>query len=92
MLLTTNAIVLSALKYKDSSLIVSCYTKELGVQSYILHHIFKAKKGKLNPAYFQLLTQLEVQTNYKPNQSLHLFRSGRPSSQRVQKCSINVYC
>lgn len=71
MLLTTNAIVLSALKYKDSSLIVSCYTKELGVQSYILHHIFKAKKGKLNPAYFQLLTQLEVQTNYKPNQSLH---------------------
>jgi len=71
MLLTTNAIVLSALKYKDSSLIVSCYTEELGVQSYILHHIFKTKKGKLNPAYFQLLTQLEIQTNYKPNQSLH---------------------
>ena len=71
MLLNTNAIVLSALKYKDSSLIVSCYTKELGVQSYILHHIFKTKKGKLNPAYFQLLTQLEIQTNYKPNQSLN---------------------
>lgn len=71
MLLTTKAIVLSALKYKDSSLIVSCYTKELGVQSYILHHIFKAKKGKLNPAYFQLLTQIEIQTSYKPNQSLH---------------------
>jgi len=71
MLLNTKAIVLSALRYKDSSLIVSCYTKELGVQSYILHHIYKAKKGKLNPAYFQLLTQLEIQTNYKPNQSLH---------------------
>jgi len=71
MLLTTNAIVLSALKYKDSSLIVSCYTKELGIKSYILHHVFKAKKSKLNPAYFQLLTQLEIQTNYKTNQSLH---------------------
>jgi len=71
MLLTTNAIVLSALRYKDNSLIVSCYTEELGIQSYILHHIFKTKKGILNPAYFQLLTQLEIQTNYKTNQSLH---------------------
>jgi len=71
MLLSTKAIVLSALKYKESSLIVSCYTEELGLQSYILHHIFKTKKRKLNPAYFQLLTQLEIHTNYKPNQSLH---------------------
>ena len=71
MLLNTNAIVLSALKYKESSLIVSCYTKELGVQSFILHHVFKSKKSKINPAYFQLLTQLEVQINYNPNQSLH---------------------
>jgi len=71
MLLTTKAIVLSALKYKDSSLIVSCYTKELGVQSYILHHIFKSKKEKLNPAYFQPLTQIEIQTSYKPSQTLH---------------------
>lgn len=71
MLLFTKAIVLSALKYKDSSLIVSCYTEGLGLQSYILHHVYKTKKGKLNPAYFQLLTQLEIHTNYKPNQSLH---------------------
>ncbi len=71
MLLNTNAVVLSALKFKENSLIVSCYTKEFGVQSYILHHIFKSKKGKLNPAYFQLLTQLEIQTNFKQNQTLH---------------------
>jgi DNA repair protein RecO (recombination protein O) len=71
MLQNTDAIVLSSLRYKESSLIVSCYTKELGVQSYILHHIFKAKKSKINPAYFQLLTQLEIQTNYKSNQNLH---------------------
>lgn len=71
MITTTSAIVLSALKYKDSSLIVSCYTREFGVQSYILHYIFKSKKGKLNPAYFQLLSQLEIQVNPKQNQSLH---------------------
>ena len=70
MISTTKAIVLSALKYKDSSLIVTCYTLEYGVQSYILHYIFKSKKGKVNPAYFQLLSQLEIQVSNKPNQSL----------------------
>ena len=71
MITTTKAIVLSALKYKDSSLIVTCYTYDFGVQSYILHHIFKSKKGKLNPAYFQVLSQLEIQVNQKKNQTLH---------------------
>jgi DNA repair protein RecO (recombination protein O) len=71
MIATTKAIVLSALKYKDSSLIVTCYTMEYGVQSYILHHILKSKKGKLNPAYFQVLSQLEIQVHQKQNQSLH---------------------
>ena len=97
MLLTTNAIVLSAIKYKDSSLIVSCYTKELGVQSYILHHIFKTKKGKLNPAYFQLLTQLEIQTNHKPNQSLHkitevkLHHSYISIHTNIYKSSVSIF-
>lgn len=71
MIATTNAIVLSAIKYKDTSLIVSCYTQNFGVQSYILHHIFKSKKGKINAAYFQLLSQLEIQINFKQNQTLH---------------------
>jgi DNA repair protein RecO (recombination protein O) len=70
MITTTKAIVLSALKYKDSSLIVTCYTFEYGIQSYILHHVLKSKKGKLNPSYFQALSQLEVQVSHKENQSL----------------------
>lgn len=70
MISTTKAIVLSAMKYKDSSLIVTCYTMSHGVQSYILHHVLKSKKGKINPGYFQVLSQLELQVNHKPNQSL----------------------
>jgi len=90
MLLTTKAIVLSALKYKDSSLIVTCYTKELGVQSYILHHIFKSKKGKINPAYFQILTQLEIQTSNKPNQSLHKINDVK-LQHNYQTLHTNIY-
>ena len=71
MVAKTKAIVFSALKYKDSSLIVTCYTLDYGVQSYILHHILKSKKGKLNPAYFQVLSQLEIQVTHKQNKTLH---------------------
>ncbi len=71
MKIQTNAIVLSALKHKDTSLIVRCYTQKYGLQSYVLHHILKAKKGKINSAYFQVLSQLEINATHKPNQTLH---------------------
>ena len=56
MIVETKAIVLSAIKYGDTDLIVKCYT-ESGVKSYLLKRIFK-KKGKLKVSYFQPLTQL----------------------------------
>ena len=90
MLLNTNAIVLSAIKFKEHSLIVSCYTKEIGIQSYILHHIFKSKKGKLNPAYFQLLTQLEIQTDFKQNQSLHKISEVK-LKHSYESMHVNIY-
>ncbi len=70
MIVTTKAIVLSALKYADYDLIVKCYT-EIGIKTFLLKRIFKQKKGKLSPAFFQLLTQLEITANFKPNKTLH---------------------
>ena len=43
----TKAIVLSSLKYNDSSLIVKCYTEDEGLKSYLIRGILKAKKGGL---------------------------------------------
>ena len=40
----TDAIVISSLKYRDSSLIVRCYCKELGLRSFMLKGILAAKK------------------------------------------------
>lgn len=71
MLVHTSGIILGKLKYQDHSLIVNCYTKECGLQSYILHHILKKKKGKINPAYFLPLSQLELRATHKNNQTLH---------------------
>ena len=61
---TTKGIVLSALKYGDTSLIVKCFTEQDGVKSYLIRGVLKSKKGKLKPAYFQPLTQLLLTANH----------------------------
>lgn len=70
MLITTNAIVLSKIKYKDNDLIVKCYTQQLGVVSFLLRGVLKSKKGHIKSAYFQPLSQLQLIVNYKENRSL----------------------
>ena len=70
MLITTNAIVLSKLKYRDNDLIVKCYTQQLGVVSFLLRGVLKSKKGSTKVAYFQLLSQLQIMFLHKNNRSL----------------------
>lgn len=71
MLTKNNSIVLSKLKYRDYDLIVKCYTQQRGVVSYLLRGVLKSKKGKTKTVYFQALSQLQIEENFKPNQSLH---------------------
>lgn len=71
MLVKTTGIVLSKLKYQEHSLIVKCYTKDFGVKSYLLSYVLKNKKGKINPAYFQVLSQIEYSAIHKSNKDLH---------------------
>ena len=66
-MLTTNAIVLSKIRYRDNDLIVKCYTEKFGIKSYLLKNALKSKKGKFKPAYFQLLTLLDIQADHKDN-------------------------
>ena len=70
MLITTNAIVLSKLRYKVNDLIVKCYTHERGVVSFLLRGILKSRKGNSKTAYFQLLSQLQIVFTHKNSRSL----------------------
>lgn len=72
MLITTNAIVLSKLKYKDNDLIVKCYTQQLGVVSFLLRGVLKSKKSNTKAAYFQPLSQLQLHIVHKENRSLQM--------------------
>jgi DNA repair protein RecO (recombination protein O) len=64
MIETSKTIVLSTIKYGDTSLIASCYTERFGIKSFILKGILKSRKGKIKPAYFQPLTLLNTTANF----------------------------
>lgn len=70
MLVNTKAIVLSAIKYGESDLIIKCYTED-GVRSYITKGILKSRNGKLNIAYFQPLNQLQLTAKHNNKGTLN---------------------
>lgn len=74
MLITTNAIVLSKIRYKDNDLIVKCYTQHLGIVSFLLRGVLKSNKSSSKIAYFQLLSQLQLIINHNSNRSLQVIK------------------
>ena len=79
MQVTTKAIVLTSIKYGDTSLIVKMYTQQNGIKSYILKGVLSARKGKLKAAYFQPLAQLELVAVHKDKGTLEHIREVRAS-------------
>ncbi len=77
MQVTTNAIVLSSLKYGDTSLIVKAFTASDGLKSYLLKGVLTSKKGKLRAALFQPLTQLELVANHRNKGTLETIREAK---------------
>ncbi|RMA66158.1 DNA repair protein RecO [Ulvibacter antarcticus] len=77
MLVSTNAIVFSSLKYSEADLIVSCFTETDGIKSYLLRGILKSRKGKLKSSFFQPLTQLELIAFHKNKGTLESIREAK---------------
>lgn len=65
MLVRTQAIVISALKYGEADLIVKAYTLSDGLKTYMLKGVLKSKKGKFKASMFQSLTRLEIIANHR---------------------------
>lgn len=59
MLSKTSALVLGAVKYGDSSVILKTYTREEGIRNFIVGGV-RTKKGPLKPAMTQVLAQLNL--------------------------------
>ncbi|NHM06044.1 DNA repair protein RecO [Flavobacterium sp. CYK-4] len=74
MLVKTQAIVLSTLKFQEKSLIVKCFTKSDGMKSYFVRDAFSSRKSAARMAYFQPLSILEIEAVHKNKGSLEYFK------------------
>lgn len=77
MQVTTKAIILTSVKYGDTSLIMKAFTVSDGLKSYMLRGILTSKKGKLRTSYFQPLTQLEIVANHRNKGTLESIREAK---------------
>ena len=73
MLIKTKAIVLSAIKYQEKSLIVKCLTREVGIQTFFVRNAFSKGKNSQNIAYFQPMMMLKVEFSFKNKGGMEYF-------------------
>ena len=91
MVIKSNIIVLSKIKYKDYDLIVRAYTKHRGAVSYLIKGGLKStKSNRSKQVYFQPLMQLTVEEKYKPSQSLQYLKELK-TSYIYKTLHTNVY-
>ncbi len=74
MLVSTHAIVLTKIKYRDNDLIVKCFTELYGTRSYLIRGALKNRKGPFRAAYFQPLSHIAIEAEHKENRSLQYLR------------------
>jgi len=74
MLVKTKAIVISALKFQEKSLIVKCFTQSHGLKSYFVRDAFSGRKSNQKIAYFQPLSILEIEAVHKNKGTLENFK------------------
>jgi DNA repair protein RecO (recombination protein O) len=77
MVVKTKAIVISALRYQDKSLIVKCFTESDGLRSYYVRDAFSSKKSAQRTVYFQPLTLIEIEAVHKNKGTLEYFKEVR---------------
>jgi DNA repair protein RecO (recombination protein O) len=71
MLQNTRGVVLSHIKYRETSLIVKIYTEAFGLQTYIVNGVRSSKSSKSKSAFFQPLMLLDLIVYHKDGQSMH---------------------
>lgn len=74
MISTTEALILNAIPYNDTSLIVKAYTRDFGLQSYILRSARK-HSGKTKIQHFQPLRVLQLEISSTPKAKLQSIKS-----------------
>lgn len=97
MLLTTKGIVLRAVKYGETSLIVSVFTEALGLHSYMLKGIRSEKNKTKRTGLLQVGSLLLLSVEHKPNRQLQHVKEFQPAhiylslQEEIVKNSVAVF-
>jgi DNA repair protein RecO (recombination protein O) len=73
MLLSTQGIVFHIVPYADNKVIAKIYTREFGLQSFVIS-ISRTKSGKIKSPLLQPLNQLELRVEKKDKSTLHVVK------------------
>lgn len=78
MMTKTKAIVLRTIKYGDASVVADLFTEELGRLSFMVR-IPKSQKARVKKQFFQPLSVIEVDFDFRPRSGLQYLRDVRLS-------------
>lgn len=70
MLVKTRGIVFRAVKYAETSLITDIYTRELGLQTYIVNGV-RSARSKTGAAQFQVMSLADVVAYHRDDRKMH---------------------
>lgn len=76
MLLKTRGIILKAMKYSETSLIVDVYTREKGLKKYIVSGV-RTSKAKIHANLFQVMSILDLVVYDRPDKDLHRMKEAQ---------------
>lgn len=79
MLHSTRGIVLRAIRYGETSLVVAVYTELFGLQSYLVQGVRSEKRGSMKANLYQPATQLDLVVYHHPNRNLQRIREAKPT-------------
>lgn len=97
MLHSTKAIVLRAVKYGETSLVVTLYTELFGVQSYMVNGVRTEKKSNAKANLYQPTTLLDAIVYHQPGKNLQRIKEVRIATlyqsihRHILKNSIAIY-
>ena len=89
MLITTKGIVFRFVKYRETSIIATIYTEELGLNSYIANNV-RSAKSSVHIGYFEPLNLVELTAYHKPDSDIDRLKEIK-SAYPLQDIRQNIY-
>lgn len=70
MIITTRGIVLRFTRYRETSIITSIFTEEVGVSTFIVNNV-RSAKARFKPSYFEPLSLVELTAYHHPDREIN---------------------